>query len=103
MPEAGFDPTDYRTKWQHPIIRPSPGDGKRGNTCVAKENNYFIVNFLSSPPMSFKVFFNPFSVSTGFSRLQNSVPKALAPCFVAQLILPRKRSSRLFFDSLLCF
>jgi hypothetical protein len=53
--------------------------------------------------MSFKVFFNPFSVSTGFSRLQNSVPKALAPCFVAQLILPRKRSSRLFFDSLLCF
>ncbi len=25
MPEAGFEPADYSTKWQRPTIRPSPG------------------------------------------------------------------------------
>jgi hypothetical protein len=25
MPEAGFEPADYGTKWQRPTIRPSPG------------------------------------------------------------------------------
>jgi hypothetical protein len=25
MPEAGFEPSDYNTKWQRPTIRLSPG------------------------------------------------------------------------------
>ncbi len=25
MSEAGFEPADYSTKWQHPTIRSSPG------------------------------------------------------------------------------
>ncbi len=29
MPEAGFEPADYSTKWQRPTIRPSPSVLKR--------------------------------------------------------------------------
>ncbi len=43
MPEAGFEPADYSTKWQRPTIRPSPGQGFLDFLLIAAQNLIFVI------------------------------------------------------------
>ncbi len=44
MPEAGFQPADYSTKWQRPTIRPSSGLDNKGNVNVILKDVLFSSN-----------------------------------------------------------